>query len=136
MKIQLEQKLDNHSYQLCCVACQHSFSSMRLRTLLCHDSGSIVGDVCTECLKQGTRQIQRQFRVRSIELFQQHLIENISLSSYQQALELSELATQPLAIPRFYARWWKQLSIFATEPQASEMARQEPIDFLQQKYKP
>ena len=123
MKIQLEQKLDNHSYQLCCVACQHSFSSMRLRTVLCHDSGSIVGDVCTDCLKQGTSQIQRQFRVRSIELFKQHLIEDISLSSYQQALELSELATQPLVIPRFYARWWKQLSIFATEPQVSEMAR-------------
>ena len=123
MKIQLEQKLDNHSYQLCCVACQHSFSSMRLRTVLCHDSGSIVGDVCTDCLKQDKSQIQRQFRVRSIELFKQHLIENISLASYQQALELSELATQPLVIPRFYARWWKQLSIFATEPQVSEMAR-------------
>ena len=123
MKIQLEQKLDNHSYQLCCVAYQHSFASMRLRTVLCHDSGSIVGDVCTDCLKQGTSQIQRQFRVRSIELFKQHLIEDISLSSYQQALELSELATQPLVIPRFYARWWKQLSIFATEPQVSEMAR-------------
>ena len=123
MKIQLEQKLDNHSYQLCCVACQQSFSSMRLRTVLCHDSGSIVGDVCTDCLKQGTRQIQKQLRVRSSELFKQHLIENISLSSYQQALELSELATQPLVIPRFYARWWKQLSIFATEPQVSEIAR-------------
>ena len=123
MKIQLEHKLDNYSYQLCCVACQHSFSSMRLRTVLCHDSGSIVGDVCTECIKQGTRQIQRQFRVRSIELFQQHLIANISLSSYQQALELSELASQPLAIPPFYARWWKQLTILATEPQALETAR-------------
>ena len=123
MKIKLEQKLENHTHQLRCVACQQSFASTRLRTLVCHDGGSIVGDVCTDCLKQGTRQIQQQFRGQSIELFQQHLIANISLSSYQQALELSELASQPLAIPPFYARWWKQLTILATEPQALETAR-------------
>jgi hypothetical protein len=136
MKIQLERKLKDRSHQLCCVACQQSFSNHRLRTLLCHDDGSIVGDLCTDCLQQGTSQIQQQLKVRSIELFQQPLTEDSSLSSYRQALELSELATQPLVIPPFYLWWWKKLTTFAAETRSLEMARREPINCLHRQPKP
>jgi hypothetical protein len=136
MKIQLERKLKDRSHQLGCVACQQSFSNQRLRTLLCHDDGSIVGDICTSCIEQGASQIQQRLRVRSIELFQQPLTEDSSLSSYRQALELSELATQPLLIPPFYAWWWQQLTIFAAETQALEIARREPINCRHRQSKP
>lgn len=136
MKIQLERKLKDRSHQLCCVACQQSFCNHRLQTLLCHDDGSIVGDICTDCLHQGASQIQQQLRVRSIELCQHPLTEDSSLSSYRQALELSELATQSLAIPPFYAWWWKQLTIFAAETRSLEMARREPINCRHRQPKP
>jgi hypothetical protein len=126
MKIQLERKLTNQSDQLCCVACQHRFGGDRLRTLLCHDQGSIVGDLCTGCLKQGTNHIQARLKARSIELFQQASIDgDQTLATYRQALELSELAVEALTIPPFYYRWWKHLTMFAADSQELEIARRE-----------
>jgi hypothetical protein len=136
MKIQLERKLKNRPDQLCCVACQDSFSGNRLRTLLCHDDGSIVGDICQVCLNRGTRHIQQQLKDRSIALFQQPVTEDMSLAAYRQALELSELTTQPLTIPPFYVRWWQHLTIFAAETQELELARCQPINCHSRQPKP
>jgi hypothetical protein len=130
MKIQLERKLQNQSCQLSCVACQHRFGGDRLRTLLCHDQGSIVGDLCTGCLNQGTKHIQNQLKAKSIELFQQSSINNDhALATYRQALELSELATEALTIPPFYHRWWKHLTMFAADTQELEKARREIANY-------
>jgi hypothetical protein len=136
MKIHLEHRQKDRTHQLCCVACQHSFSSDKLRSLLCHDSGAIVGDLCNDCLQKGNNHIQQQLKVRSIELFKQQPIEVNSLSAYRQALELSELANQSLTIPPFYLRWWQQLIGFAAETQSLEMARREPIDCRYRQPKP
>jgi hypothetical protein len=129
MKIQLERKLTNQSDRLCCVACQHRFEGEGLRTFLCHDRGSIVGDVCTGCLKQGTNHIQHRLKAQSIELFQHSSINDPDLTTYQQALELSELATEALTIPPFYYRWWKHLTMFATDSQELELARRETANY-------
>jgi hypothetical protein len=130
MKIQLERKLQNQSCQLSCVACQHRFGGDRLRTLLCHDQGSIVGDLCRGCLSQGTKHIQDQFKAQSIELFQQSSIDSDhALATYRQALERSELAVESLTIPPFYDRWWKLLTIFAAETQELELARRETANY-------
>jgi hypothetical protein len=130
MKIQLERKLTNQSDQLSCVACQHRFGGDRLRTLLCHDQGSIVGDLCTGCLKQGTNHIQARLKARSIELFQQSSIDgDRALATYRQALELSELAVEALTIPPFYYRWWKHLTMFAADSQELEIARREAANY-------
>ena len=125
----LENRLD-------CVACQHSFTSNRLGTLLCHDDGSIVGDICMGCLKQGVSHIQHQFKRRSIALFQQPQSEASPLSVYRRALELSELATQPLAIPPFYVWWWQQLTIFVADTQELEKARRQPLNCRHRQPKP
>jgi hypothetical protein len=130
MKIQLERKLTNQSDRLICVACQHRFGGDRLRTLLCHDQGSIVGDLCTGCLKQGTNHIQARLKARSIELFQQSSIDSDqALATYRQALELSELAVETLTIPPFYYRWWKHLTMFAADSQELEIARRETANY-------
>jgi hypothetical protein len=130
MKIQLERKLTNQSDRLCCVACQHRFGGDRLRTLLCDDRGSIVGDLCTGCLKQGTNHIQARLKARSIELFQQSSIDSdLALATYRQALELSELAVEALTIPPFYHRWWKHLTMFAADSQELEIARRETANY-------
>jgi hypothetical protein len=126
MKIQLERKLKNQSDQLRCVACQHRFAGDRLRALLCHDQGSIVGDLCPGCLIQGTKHIQDQFKAQSIKLFQQSSIDgDHAIATYRQALERSELAVESLIIPPFYYRWWKLLTIFAADTQELELARRE-----------
>jgi hypothetical protein len=143
MKIQLERKrtswlvggafpLEN---RLDCVACQHSFTSNRLGALLCHDDGSIVGDICMGCLKQGASHIQHQFKQRSIALFQQPPSEASPLSVYRRALELSELATQPLAIPAFYVWWLQRLTTFVADTQALEKARRETKNYYQRQPK-
>ncbi len=130
MKIQLERKLKNQSHQLRCVACQQKFVGNKLRALLCHDQGSIVGDLCTGCLSQGTKHIQDQFKAQSIALFQQSSIDSDhALDTYRQALERSELAVESLTIPPFYDRWWKLLTIFAAETQELEIARRETANY-------
>jgi hypothetical protein len=128
MKIQLEHKHTFRLDRLDCVACQQSYSSNSLQTLLCHDDGTIAGDICLNCLRQGTSRIQQQLKQRSIELYQQPLDEQVALSVYRQALELSELAVQPLTIPPFYIWWWKQFTIFAAATQSLETARREPLN--------
>jgi hypothetical protein len=136
MKIQLEHKHTFQFARLDCVACQHSYSSNSLRTLLCHDDGTIAGDICQNCLRQGTSRIQQQLKHRSIELFTQPISGDSSISAYQEALELAELAVQPLAIPPFYIWWWKQLTIVAAATQALETARREPISRRHRQPKP
>lgn len=136
MKIQLERQLKSHPHQLHCVACQQAFLANRLRILLCHDSGSISGDVCVKCLQQGPSHIQQQLKQHSIELFKHPLTENISPSPHQQALELWELATQPLIIPRFYHWWWQRLTILAADTRSLEIAQREPINYLRRQPKP
>jgi hypothetical protein len=125
MKIQLERKLESQSHQLCCVACKQKFGSEKLRTLLSDDWGSIIGDLCTDCLSKGTQHIQDQLKAKSSELFQQSLTEHEdrAIAIYRQALELSELAAQDLKIPPFYYRWWKHLTIFVADTQDLEIAR-------------
>jgi hypothetical protein len=135
MKIQLERNLNAPFHQFRCVACQKTFTGSRLRTFLCHDDGSIAGDVCVGCLKQGNSHIKQQLGNRSIELFKQPST-NDSLTTYREALELSELAAQALTIPPFYYQWWKQLTIFAAEAQELELARREMVNCRYRQPKP
>ena len=144
MKIQLERKriarlvggepspLEN---RLECVSCQHSFGSSKLGTLLCHDDGSIVGDICMGCLKQGASHIKHQLKRRSIGLYHQPQGTE-SLLVYRRALELSELATQPLTIPPVYIFWWQQLVIFVAETQELEQERRQPKNYRHRQPKP
>jgi hypothetical protein len=128
MKIQLERNLKPYPHRLRCVACQHVFSGGRSRVLLRHQSGSFAGDVCTNCLGQGTSHIQQQLKDRAIALFKQPLSDNNSPSPHKKALELWELATSPLVMPPFYYWWWRRLTIFAAETQDLELARREPSE--------
>ncbi len=88
-----------------------------------HHDGSIAGDVCIDCLQRGSSHIQRQLKDRAIELFKQPLSDDVSPSPHRQALELWELATGYLVLPKFYRRWWQQLTMFAAETQELEIAR-------------
>ncbi|WP_309742224.1 MULTISPECIES: hypothetical protein [unclassified Chamaesiphon] len=144
MKIQLQRrtgwlvggKPTPLEHRLDCVACQHSFTSNRLGTLLCHDDGSIVGDICMGCLRQGASHLQQQLKRRSISLFQQPPSEASPLSVYRRALELSELATQPLAIPAFYVWWWQRLTTFVADTQELDKARRAAINCRHRQPKP
>jgi hypothetical protein len=129
MKIQLEGQLISHRQPLRCVACEQNFLADRLRMLLCHDSGSIAGDLCVTCIQQGTSHIQQQLKDRASELLKHPLTDDISPSPHQKALELWELATQPVVIPPFYHWWWKQLTMLAVETCSLEIAWREPISY-------
>ncbi len=144
MKIQLEHNRNSHFHQFHCLSCQQTFTgdvqhqrlSQGFRTLLCHDDGSIAGDVCAKCIKQGASYIQQRLKTRSIELFKHSSTDDIGLSRYRQALELSELAVRPLVIPPFYTWWWKKITLLVAETQELEMARREVINYRHRHPKP
>jgi hypothetical protein len=123
MKIQLERNLRSGSGKLRCLVCEAVYGGKRLRMLLCHNDGSIGGDVCASCLKLTPAQIQHRLRQRAVVLIKQPPIDNRTPSPQKQALELFELAQQPLAIPPFYVWWWKQFSLLAVEAGELESAR-------------
>ena len=135
MKIQLQQHLKSHPHQLHCVACERSFLAARLRILLCHDRDSIVGDLCVQCIQQGTNHIQQLLKQRSIELFK-CLLSDSSPSPHQKALVLWELAAQPLTIPAFYHWWWQKLTIIASSMRSLELVHPEPLSFHSRQQKP
>lgn len=135
MKIHLERDRNPH-HHLQCLACQQAYIGNRLRTLLCHDDGSIAGDICLKCIKLGASYIQKQIETRSIELFRYSATDELSLSIYRQALELSELAAQPLAIPPFYYWWWQKMTILAVETQELEIAKTEAVNVRYRQPKP
>jgi hypothetical protein len=123
MKIQLERNLRSGSGKLRCLVCEQVYASKRLRTLLCHDDGSIGGDICKSCLELAPAQIQHRLRQRAVVLIKQPPIDGRTPSPQKQALELFELAQQPLTIPPFYVWWWKQFSLLAVESGELETAR-------------
>ena len=122
MKIQLERNLRADSSKLRCTVCEQASNRTPVRTLLCHDDGSIVGDICANCLNQKTNYIQQCLHQRAANLIRQPANGRIP-SPQKQALELFELAHQPLTIPPFYAWWWKRLTILTAENRELELAR-------------
>jgi hypothetical protein len=95
-----------------------------LRTLLCRDNGSIVGDICTDCLNQKTGYIQKQLHYRAAQLIIQSPTSTSQTPSPQkQALIIAELAHQPLEIPPFYSWWWKRLTILTAEIRELRLSR-------------
>jgi hypothetical protein len=126
MKIQLERNLSSGSGKLFrCQVCEGACRRHRLRTLLCRDDGTIVGDICTDCLKQNTSYIQRQLSQRAARLLDRAVAteHNLLPSPQKKALILSELTHQPLKKPPFYYWWWKRLTILTAESRELEQAR-------------
>ncbi len=124
MKIQLERNLSSDSSKLRCTVCDRSCDFDRLRTLLCRDNGSLVGDICADCLRQKTSYIQQRLRQRAFKLINQPITTDLQTPSPQkQAFELAELAHQPLTIPPFYTWWWQRIAIFTAEIRDLELAR-------------
>ncbi len=125
MKIQLERNLSFGSGLLrCCTVCERVYGEERLRTLLCLDSGTIVGDICKTCRHQQLDTIQQKLHQRACRLLAQPEPTQQQLPSPQkQALILSELAHQPLTTPPFYVWWWKRLTLLATATQELERVR-------------
>lgn len=125
MKIQLERNSRLSSAQVRCNICEAACTHDRLRTLLCHDDGRIVGDICADCLHQSPTYIQTQLHQRAAKLIDRPLGNGNrwTPSLHKQALQLSELTHQPLTKPPFYAWWWKRLTILVAETRALEQAR-------------
>jgi hypothetical protein len=123
MKIQLKRNPRSQPHRLRCIACWQSFYGSRSRSILYRQDGTVAGDVCKSCLKQGASHIQQQLKNRATGLFKQPLNEAMSPSPHKQALELWELATELLVIPPFYDRWWQRLLIFVADTQDLDRAK-------------
>lgn len=125
MKIQLERNLSSGSGKLWrCTVCERVCGDDLLRTLLCLDSGTVVGDICKTCRHQQIDAIQQQLHQRACRLLALPEPTPERLPSPQkQALILSELAHQPLAMPPFYLWWWKRLTLLATATRELDRVR-------------
>ncbi len=133
MKIQLERNLRSGGSKLRCKVCTEVYVGDRLRTLLCHDDGSIAGDICTNCLQLQTPQIQQHLHQRAVASIDRPTLKQV-LSPQQEALELFELSRQPLDRPPFYAWWWERLKILTAETQELELVRLETPRCKSQRY--
>jgi hypothetical protein len=113
MKIQLERNLNSGSCILRCTVCEGVYYPERLRKLLCHDNGFVVGDICAKCCKQNTIYIHKKLHARAVKLIDRPLTsEDLQTPSpHKQALEISELTHQPLTVPPFYAWLWKYITV-------------------------
>jgi hypothetical protein len=126
MKIQLERNLNASSGKLSrCQICEGACRRARLRTMLCRDDGTLVGDICKDCVKQPTSYIHHRLHHRAAKLLERPLVSEVSQvpSPQKQALVLAELTYQPLHKPPFYIWWWKRLTISIAEARELERAR-------------
>jgi hypothetical protein len=126
MKIQLERNLNASSGKLFrCQVCDGACRRDRLRALLCRDDGTLVGDICEDCVKQPTSYIQHRLHHRAAKLLARPLVteESQTPSPQKQALVLAELTYQPLQKPPFYLWWWKRLTISIAQARELERAR-------------
>jgi hypothetical protein len=126
MKIQLVRNLKTSSGKLFrCQICEGACRRDRLRTLLCRDDGSIVGDICEDCVKQSTSYIHQRLHQRAVKLLECPPMNEATQapSPQKQALVLAELTYQPLQKPPFYVWWWQRLKISIAEARDLERAR-------------
>jgi hypothetical protein len=126
MKIQLVRNLNASSGKLLrCQICEGACRRDRLRTLLCRDDGTVVGDICEDCAQQRTPYIHQLLHHRATKLLERPLVneEGRAPSPQKQALVLAELTHQPLQKPPFYVWWWKRLTIAISEARELERAR-------------
>jgi hypothetical protein len=125
MKIQLERNLNASSGKLFrCQICEGTCRRDRLRALLCRDDGTLVGDICEDCVKQPTSYIHQRLYQRAARLLERPLVTGASQtpSPQKQALVISELTYQPLQKPPFYMWWWKRLTISIAEARELDRA--------------
>jgi hypothetical protein len=126
MKIQLVRNLNVSSGKLFrCQICEGTCRRERMRVLLCRDDGTIVGDVCEDCVKQPTSYIQQRLHQRATKLLARPFVteETQSPSPQKQALVIAELTYQPLQKPPFYVWWWQRLTLAIAEARDLERAR-------------
>jgi hypothetical protein len=125
VRIQLERNPRSDSGQFQCAVCEGNCHHNPIRTLLCHDNGLSVGDICSTCLHQPIDRLHQLLRQRSVRLINQPLVPEKAgmLSPHKLALELTELAHQPLVVPPFYVWWWKRLTIVTAATRELEAAR-------------
>jgi hypothetical protein len=127
MKIQLERNLNASSGKLSrCQICDGACRRERLRALLCRDDGTLVGDICEDCVKQPTSYIHYRLHHRAAKLLERPLLTETNQAPLRQkqALVLAELTYQPLHKPPFYMWWWKKLTISIVEARELRRARQ------------
>ncbi len=126
MKIQLLRNIKASSGKLFrCQICEGACRRDPLRSLLCRDDGTVVGDICEDCVDRPTSQIHQRLHQRAAKLLARPLVTEESQvpSPQKQALVLAELTYQPLQKPPFYLWWWKRLTISIAEARDLERAR-------------
>lgn len=124
MRIQLERKLYPCRDNLRCTVCQQVFHVEPIRSLLYQDSGLLQGDVCPNCARlPATEFKQRMVLNARILLQQESLQDSQTMTLHARALELLEVAKEPIKFPPFWQQWLMQLGVFAQDTQELEAAR-------------
>lgn len=57
-----------------CSLCEQSFERKEARVLLCNDQGDKFGEVCPQCIRQGTQWLNHQFERLVQQISRSHLL--------------------------------------------------------------
>jgi hypothetical protein len=124
MKIKLERKLTSCPHSMNCKVCFQVFEVGKLRNLLYTDRGLLMGDVCAQCFRKEAHEIQRRLEQRGNWMMVLSKDKGArTIATHRQALELVEVAAEPVEFPRAYQLWLKRIEIFIQESQESEAGR-------------
>lgn len=124
MKIKLERRLTVCSDRLKCIICRHSFATPHIRALLYSDAGLLQGDVCSNCLKRKTSEMQQALRDHSRQLLAQSRVNDPrSLVLERSAFELLDCAAEAIQLPTRFDWWLKHIQVFTQASQELESAR-------------
>jgi hypothetical protein len=132
MKIKLERKLTSCPRSLRCKVCSQIFEVGKLRNLLYTDRGLLMGDVCPQCFRKEAHEIQHLLKQQGNWMMEPRkgvgaqtrcFADTARVATYRHALELVELAAEPVEFPVLYQLWLKRIEIFMEENQEAESAR-------------
>jgi hypothetical protein len=124
MKIKLERKLTSCPRSLRCKVCSQIFEVGKLRNLLYTDRGLLMGDVCPQCFRKEAHEIQHLLKQQGNWMMEPRKgIGAQTIATHRHALELVELAAEPVEFPVLYQLWLKRIEIFMQENQESESTR-------------
>jgi hypothetical protein len=121
MKIQLERKLHPCQDKLRCTVCQQIFVVGQIRSLLYQDSGLLQGDVCPTCAKLSAQDFKETMVLHARILLQQgNPGDSQTITLHERALELLEIAKEPIKFPSFWQQVLMQIDVLAQDTQELE----------------
>lgn len=124
MKIQIQRKPKFFPEQVNCVACRQIFPTQRILNLLYSDRGLLQGEICPECAKSNSADIQAKIKEQAWLLLQNsQLLKSDSILMSERVSEILATSQEIVEFPSFWQLWFKKLAIWRDASADLQQAR-------------